>query len=259
MDLGEEFFTKKKKKERSILNFVRMGVVACIGRGSEGKFVLCICYQTVHVQSFTSTGDRVKHVSQHRIMKLLAGFAFDSQPQTSMRKMTSAPVFRYHATDAFPCIYYQTVHVQSFTSTGDRVKHVSQHCIMKLLAGFAFDSQPQTSTRKVTSAPVFRYHAPDAFCVFAVQILSCVIDPLLQMCSMSASRLNTVDMAAYMINCIYLIQSTLALYQFTDTRLEMLQAQVMTGAMHILLHVPPCLSSCSTCSLAPVWRCCKFR
>ncbi|KAL8609891.1 Golgi transport complex subunit 6 [Nucella lapillus] len=57
------------------------------------------------------------------------------------------------------------------------------------------------------------------------QILSCVIDPLLQMCSMSASRLNTVDMAAYMINCIYLIQSTLALYQFTDTRLEMLQAQ----------------------------------
>ncbi|PVD24289.1 hypothetical protein C0Q70_14760 [Pomacea canaliculata] len=57
------------------------------------------------------------------------------------------------------------------------------------------------------------------------QILSCVIDPLLQMCSMSASRLNTVDMAAYMINCIYLIHSTLALYQFTDTRLEMLQAQ----------------------------------
>jgi hypothetical protein len=44
---------------------------------------------------------------------------------------------------------------------------------------------------------------------------------------MSASRLSTVDMAAYMINCIYLIQSTLALYQFTDTRLEMLQAQVI--------------------------------
>jgi hypothetical protein len=34
-------------------------------------------------------------------------------------------------------------------------------------------------------------------------------------------------MAAYIINCIYLIQSTLALYQFTDTRLEMLQAQVI--------------------------------
>ncbi|ESO91200.1 hypothetical protein LOTGIDRAFT_209569 [Lottia gigantea] len=58
------------------------------------------------------------------------------------------------------------------------------------------------------------------------QILSCVVDPLIQMCSVSASRLNSIDMAAYMINGIYLIQSTLALYEFTDTRLEMLQAQI---------------------------------
>ena len=58
------------------------------------------------------------------------------------------------------------------------------------------------------------------------QILSCVIDPLLQMCSMSASRLTTVDMAAYMVNCIHLMNTTLALYEFTDTRLEMLNAQV---------------------------------
>ncbi|XP_050411932.1 conserved oligomeric Golgi complex subunit 6 [Patella vulgata] len=58
------------------------------------------------------------------------------------------------------------------------------------------------------------------------QILSCVVDPLLQMCSVSASRLNSIDMAAYMINGIYLMQSTLALYEFTDTRLEMLQAQI---------------------------------
>jgi len=34
-------------------------------------------------------------------------------------------------------------------------------------------------------------------------------------------------MATYMINCIYLIQNNLALYEFTDTRLEMLQAQVL--------------------------------
>lgn len=58
------------------------------------------------------------------------------------------------------------------------------------------------------------------------QILSCVVDPLIQMCSVSASRLNTVDMATYMVNSIYLIQTTLALYEFTDQRLEMLQAQV---------------------------------
>ena len=58
------------------------------------------------------------------------------------------------------------------------------------------------------------------------QILSCVVDPLVQMCSVSASHLNTSDMAAYMVNCIYLMQTTLALYEYTDTRLEMLQAQV---------------------------------
>ncbi|WAR24954.1 COG6-like protein [Mya arenaria] len=58
------------------------------------------------------------------------------------------------------------------------------------------------------------------------QILSCVLDPLLQMCSVSASRLNTVDMAAYMVNCICFMQATIALYEYTDTKQEMLQAQV---------------------------------
>ena len=46
------------------------------------------------------------------------------------------------------------------------------------------------------------------------------------MCSVSASRLNTVDMATYLINCLYLTQTTLALYEFTEDRLEMLKAQV---------------------------------
>ncbi|ELU12375.1 hypothetical protein CAPTEDRAFT_181210, partial [Capitella teleta] len=58
------------------------------------------------------------------------------------------------------------------------------------------------------------------------QILNCVIDPLIQMCSVSASRLPTVDMATYMINCLYQIQNTLALYEYTDQRLEMLNAQI---------------------------------
>lgn len=53
-----------------------------------------------------------------------------------------------------------------------------------------------------------------------------MVDPLLQMCSVSASRLNTLDMAAYMINCICLMKTSLALYEYTDSRLEMLQAQV---------------------------------
>lgn len=58
------------------------------------------------------------------------------------------------------------------------------------------------------------------------EILGCVVDPLMQMCSVSASRLTTVDMAVYMLNSIYLVYSTLSLYEFTDVRLEMLQAQI---------------------------------
>lgn len=59
-----------------------------------------------------------------------------------------------------------------------------------------------------------------------LQIISCLVDPLLQMCSMSASHLNASDMAAYMINCIHQIQSTLAVYEFTDKHIEMLAGQV---------------------------------
>ncbi|KAL9964607.1 hypothetical protein ACROYT_G028269 [Oculina patagonica] len=57
------------------------------------------------------------------------------------------------------------------------------------------------------------------------RIISCLVDPLLQMCSMSASHLNASDMAAYMINCIHQIQSTLAVYEFTDKHIEMLAGQ----------------------------------
>ncbi|KAG1680881.1 Conserved oligomeric Golgi complex subunit 6 [Nymphon striatum] len=58
------------------------------------------------------------------------------------------------------------------------------------------------------------------------QILSSIIDPLLQMCHVSASKLSTSDMATYMINSVYLIHSTLALYEFTDSRLEMLHEEI---------------------------------
>ena len=51
------------------------------------------------------------------------------------------------------------------------------------------------------------------------------------MCTMSASHLSTCDMAAYMVNCIYQIQTTLAVYEFTDKHIEMLAAQV------IIVHV----------------------
>ena len=46
-----------------------------------------------------------------------------------------------------------------------------------------------------------------------VQILNCVIEPMLQMASLSAINLPVIDMAVYMINCIYTIYSTLLLYE----------------------------------------------
>ncbi|XP_077987894.1 conserved oligomeric Golgi complex subunit 6-like [Glandiceps talaboti] len=58
------------------------------------------------------------------------------------------------------------------------------------------------------------------------KVLSCVLDPVLQMCAVSASKLNPADMGVYMVNSIYAMQSTLALYEFTDQRLEMLAGQI---------------------------------
>eukprot|EP00051_Salpingoeca_urceolata_P013898 m.176022 g.176022 ORF g.176022 m.176022 type:complete len:724 (-) comp17932_c1_seq2:44-2215(-) len=61
------------------------------------------------------------------------------------------------------------------------------------------------------------------------RILSCVLDPLLTMCQASAQRLDGTDAAAFMVNCIYRIQSTLSLYDFSDERVtglaERLDAQ----------------------------------
>lgn len=58
---------------------------------------------------------------------------------------------------------------------------------------------------------------------FELQIVASVIDPLLQAVSLSAARLTTTDMAVYLLNCFHQMASTLALYEFTDQRLERLQ------------------------------------
>lgn len=58
------------------------------------------------------------------------------------------------------------------------------------------------------------------------QVLSCILDPLLQLCTVSASNLGTADMATYMVNCLYMMKTTLALFEFTDKRLEMLEFQI---------------------------------
>uniref|UniRef100_A0A8C8A8K5 Conserved oligomeric Golgi complex subunit 6 n=1 Tax=Oryzias sinensis TaxID=183150 RepID=A0A8C8A8K5_9TELE len=58
------------------------------------------------------------------------------------------------------------------------------------------------------------------------QVLSCILDPLLQLCTVSASNLGTADMASYMVNSLYVMKTTLALFEFTDKRLEMLEFQI---------------------------------
>lgn len=55
--------------------------------------------------------------------------------------------------------------------------------------------------------------------------MSCVIDPLLLSVTESASHLPTVDMAVYLLNCLYQMQSTLAMYEYMDGRMERLQGQ----------------------------------
>ncbi|XP_077467080.1 conserved oligomeric Golgi complex subunit 6 isoform X1 [Stigmatopora argus] len=68
--------------------------------------------------------------------------------------------------------------------------------------------------------------AADARRADFAQVLSCVLDPLLQLCTVSASNLGTADMAAYMVNSLYVMKTTLALFEFTDKRLEMLEFQI---------------------------------
>jgi len=49
------------------------------------------------------------------------------------------------------------------------------------------------------------------------------VDPLLHVVNESAVRLTSTDMAVYMLNCIYQLQSTLSLYEYVEDRLERLQ------------------------------------
>lgn len=57
------------------------------------------------------------------------------------------------------------------------------------------------------------------------RIFTCILDPLIQFCVSTASRLNIPDMATYMVNCLYQIQVVLAVYEFTDIKLEAIASQ----------------------------------
>ena len=58
------------------------------------------------------------------------------------------------------------------------------------------------------------------------QILQTCIDPMIHYCNESASTLTTMEMAVYLINCLYLVHSNVALYEFTELALEKLDGQI---------------------------------
>lgn len=59
-------------------------------------------------------------------------------------------------------------------------------------------------------------------------ILSSCIDPLIQQCNNSTLRMDRFDRAVYMVNTLYRIQTTISLYEFTDTQVESLELQIQS-------------------------------
>ncbi len=59
-------------------------------------------------------------------------------------------------------------------------------------------------------------------------ILSSCIDPLVQYCNESVSSMSRLDRAIYLVNCLYLIQNTVSLYEFTDRQVESLEMQIQS-------------------------------
>lgn len=58
------------------------------------------------------------------------------------------------------------------------------------------------------------------------KVVQCIIDPLLQHINETASHLSTTtDMAVFILNCVYEIQNSLAIFEYMDQRMERLQAQ----------------------------------
>ena len=59
-------------------------------------------------------------------------------------------------------------------------------------------------------------------------ILSSCIDPLIQHCNDSVLAFGQLERSVYLMNTLYLIQSTISLYEFTDTQVESLEYQIQS-------------------------------
>ena len=64
-----------------------------------------------------------------------------------------------------------------------------------------------------------------------------VINPVLGLCSLSASQLDPVDSAVYLINLVYSLYNVLATYQNTDTKLTLLQNKVSCNLTYIFVYL----------------------
>ena len=67
-------------------------------------------------------------------------------------------------------------------------------------------------------------------------ILSSCIDPFVQYCSESVSSMSRLDRSIYLINCLYLVQSTISLYEYTDAKVETLNMQISSHMESVILE-----------------------
>nr|CAG4650862.1 EOG090X03SX [Simocephalus serrulatus] len=76
-------------------------------------------------------------------------------------------------------------------------------------------------------------HIVDAQPSDVADVVNRVVDPLLQCIEDTANRLPRVDQAAYTLNCVYQIHSSLSLYEYVDERLENLQGMMENQLAHL--------------------------
>ena len=58
------------------------------------------------------------------------------------------------------------------------------------------------------------------------RILSTVIEPLIQSCIISASKLTAIEMAVFLFNCLYTIDRLLSEYQFTESFRDLIRLHI---------------------------------
>jgi hypothetical protein len=67
-------------------------------------------------------------------------------------------------------------------------------------------------------------------------ILGTALDPIVQLCGLSASELAPTEKAVFMINCLNFIQSALVLYAFTAERARWIETQIDEFADQLVQH-----------------------